>query len=338
MTRLKKTALFFILIGILSFYGFWMNNTEKKPIEIKPIQIKTLSTKKENISPKEPIEEKPVDILSKLRIATHTSSEGIVPSKEEVPNKILSSLSNKIAQQEIKAIVIKKKPPTTNKIIIKKEIVKKESSTKPIKSTVKKIQIIAIKKKAAKKHKVVVKKTIIKKEPNIKHKENNKRKVQIVATKKEIAKKSLSKPLIENKEIIQPKQRKNISREEEVILYNNKYANTLEVVNVSENFEINEEATLPDSYYFEPILAKKSQTNNAPLEFVDTLGVVNVSTKYESNFSVSQKVEIAKEGIVNISSASLETEEIKKLEFVDTLGIIEVSSDFETINATSYLD
>ena len=329
MTRLKKTALFFILIGILSFYGFWMNNTEKKPIEIKPIQIKTLSSKKENISPKEPIEEKPVDILSKLRIATHTSSEGIVPSKEEVPNKILSSLSNKIAQQEIKAIVIKKKPPTTNKIIIKKEIVKKESSTKPIKSTVKKIQIIAIKKKAAKKHKVVVKKTIIKKEPNIKHKENN---------KKEVAKKSLSKPLIENKEIIQPKQRKNISREEEVILYNNKYANTLEVVNVSENFEINEEATLPDSYYFEPILAKKSQTNNAPLEFVDTLGVVNVSTKYESNFSVSQKVEIAKEGIVNISSASLETEEIKKLEFVDTLGIVEVSSDFETINATSYLD
>ena len=130
-----------------------------------------------------------------------------------------------------------------------------------------------------------------------------------------------------------------LSREEEVALYNNTYANSLEVVNVSENFEIEEVNNhLPDSHYFEPIETPKTVKVNAPLEFVDKLGVVAVSGKYESNFSIPQKVELAQEGIVNISDASLETQELKKLDFVDTLGVVEISNDFETIQADSYLN
>ena len=111
-----------------------------------------------------------------------------------------------------------------------------------------------------------------------------------------------------------------------------------ELVNVSNSFEIKEENTLPDSHYFEPIKNLKNIENNAPLEFVKKLGVVTISDEYESNFIIPKKTELAKEGIVNFSSTSIETEELKKLEFVDTLGIIEVSEEFETINAKKYLD
>ena len=111
-----------------------------------------------------------------------------------------------------------------------------------------------------------------------------------------------------------------------------------ELVNISDSFEIKEENTLPDSHYFEPIKSLKTIENNAPLEFVEKLGVVTISDEYESNFIIPKKTELAKEGIVNFSSTSIETEELKKLEFVDTLGIIEVSEEFETINAKKYLD
>jgi len=102
--------------------------------------------------------------------------------------------------------------------------------------------------------------------------------------------------------------------------------------------KLNQENILPDSHYFEPIKSLKTIENNAPLEFVEKLGVVTISDEYESNFIIPQKTELAKEGIVNFSSTSIETEELKKLEFVDTLGIIEVSEEFETINAKKYLD
>ena len=94
----------------------------------------------------------------------------------------------------------------------------------------------------------------------------------------------------------------------------------------------------PDAHYFEPIKAEKTVKENTPLKFVETLGVVNVSNNYESTFAIPQKVELAKEGIVNISTASIETADMKKLEFVDTLGVIEVSTEFETIDAQNYLE
>lgn len=213
---------------------------------------------------------------------------------------ILSKLKNATKQSK-EAIVLSKKAQSKQVIT---------SQKKKIKKVVK--QKVVIKKKPRKKprKKIVVhkKKTIIKKEP------------------------------LQQKKILAQKVRKKLSREKEVFLYNEQYSNTLEVVNVSDNFEIKEENTLPDSYYFETPKKVKTPTKNAPLKFVKKLGVVTVSNKYEKEFMIPKKEELAKEGIVNINNASLETREMKDLSFVDKLGIVEVSQDFETIDADRHLN
>jgi len=59
---------------------------DRKPIKIEPIKI--VSNK-----------EKPLDIVSKLEVATKVSTEGLT-SSEEVSNKVLESLKETIAQQQ----------------------------------------------------------------------------------------------------------------------------------------------------------------------------------------------------------------------------------------------
>ncbi len=74
------------------------------------------------------------------------------------------------------------------------------------------------------------------------------------------------------------------------------------------------------------------------LPFVKKLGVVAISEEYESNFSIPKKIEIAKEGIVSIPTATTNTTEIENLEFVHPLEVVEVSEAFETIEADKYLE
>ena len=62
-----------------------------------------------------------------------------------------------------------------------------------------------------------------------------------------------------------------------------------------------------------------------------------MSNKYESNFAVPPKKELAKEGVVSMPTATVETEELKKLKFVEPLEVVEVSKEFETIEAHKYL-
>jgi len=113
----------------------------------------------------------------------------------------------------------------------------------------------------------------------------------------------------------------------------------LQVANVPTNFEIKEtQNRLPDSYYFEPIPEIENQNEDMPLNFVKKLGVVAVSDQYEANFTISKKIELAKEGIVTMPTTSLATEALEKLEFVETLGIIEISDSFESIEAKKYLE
>jgi len=74
------------------------------------------------------------------------------------------------------------------------------------------------------------------------------------------------------------------------------------------------------------------------MKFVKTLGVVEVSPAYEvANFEIPKKEELAREGIVNVGRASVETEALKKLDFVQTMGVVEISPKFETIEADKYL-
>jgi predicted Zn-ribbon and HTH transcriptional regulator len=59
---------------------------DRKPIKIEPIKIVSN-------------QEKPLDILSKLEVATKVSTERLT-SSEEVSNKVLESLKETIAQQQ----------------------------------------------------------------------------------------------------------------------------------------------------------------------------------------------------------------------------------------------
>ena len=62
-----------------------------------------------------------------------------------------------------------------------------------------------------------------------------------------------------------------------------------------------------------------------------------MSNKYETHFAVPPKKELAKEGVVSMPTATVETEELKKLKFVEPLEVVEVSKEFETIEAHKYL-
>jgi hypothetical protein len=250
---------------------------------------------------KQPITMKPL-VITPLKIKKETPL--IEEPIHQTPTSILSKL--KLATE------------TSKESVIKLEDKKNKTST-----SLKKI--IVTKKAIPKRKPTVLKKTKVKKV-----------KVNIIPTKK-ITLIQKANP-IEKKIRLLKEKTKQLTREEEVALYKSTYADKLEIVNVSQNFEINEEETLPDSYYFKPIENKKAQKSKAPLEFVAKLGVVSVSNKYENNFTVSKKVELAKEGIVNFSHTSIDTKDLQKLEFVDTLGVIEVSEDFETINAKKYLN
>jgi hypothetical protein len=291
-----------------------MIKEDKKPITIEPIKIET-STATQKLSLQKVEKEKPVDILSKLKVATKVSSEGIVPSKEEVSNKVLESLKKSIAKQEIdepievqaivKEVVMEKVVP---KRVVYKKVVHKKIATKRV---VKK-RVVTKKVKVAKKIKVA---KIIQKQPTIKHTQST----QIVQN---------AAPA--------PKRHSNLTREEEVALYHKKYASNLEVVNVSKPFVIKEKKSVPDSYYFEAPKPVKT-TNTNPTKFVKTLGVVAVSNAYETPLVIPKKVEVAKEGVVALPHAKVETEEMKKLRFVKPLAVVEVSKPFETIEADKYL-
>jgi len=314
-----------LLILTITLFIFILVKEDKKPIKIEPIKIENPSVT-QKLSSKEPEKEKPVDILSKLKVATKVSTEGIVPSKEEVSNKVLASLKESIEEQEIEEPVVAK--PIVKKPIVKKTIVKK---------------VVA---KRAVPKKVVQKKVVHQK---VVHKKNVHKKV---ATKKEIKKHLISKKVkvatnIKKKNIKEPLQvvknptkivrrESSLSREEEVALYHQKYSSGLEVVKVTKPFVIKEEKTVPDSHYFEP-QKPVEPTNPNPTKFVKTLGVVAVSKAYETPLVVPKKVEVAKEGIVEFPNAKLETEELKKLKFVKPLEVVEVSKPFETIEAKKYL-
>jgi len=303
---MQKIILFLILVIIFMLFAVWIQGNEKKPIEIKPIKIETLQVTQKVSTPKV-VKEKPIDILSKLKVASQAATEGIIPSKEEVSKKVLQSLKKTIAKQEIKETVIAK--PIVKKVVVKEVVLKKVIKKKIIAKKVK----IAQKRKPTKRAKVITKKNIIEKTPITKN-------VKIVNIPKSTQKVSSK-----------------LSREEEVSLYHKKYASTLEVVNISKPFEIKEEKNVPDSHYFKPQKPIATTTNTTPTKFVKTLGVVAISNAYETPLVVPKKVEVAKEGIVSFPNAKIETEEMKKLKFVDTLGVVEVSKDFETIEANKYL-
>ena len=233
-----------------------IETTEVQAIKIPPLRIKGESSLKNK-----QLVILPIEILSKLKIATEQSKEAIIPSKQEQSNKILASLENEISQQEIQTVIPKNIIP--KKVIIKKIIAKKKLTPKT-----KKVNV-------------------------------------------------LKKKIVSKKKRIRPKKRKYVQKTK----------------STSKIFKLKEEVLLADAYYFKPIEVVEKLNSPALLGFVETLGIVSVSEKYENEFSIPKKVEIEKEDIGHISSTNIE---MKNLEFADTLGVIYVSESFEITESKRY--
>ena len=157
-----------------------------------------------------------------------------------------------------------------------------------------------------------------------------------IVHKKKIVKKSKARKKIHKIKTTTKKPR--ISREEEVQHYRKAHKNGLEVVSESKVFEINDPTeSIPDSAFFDkpnPKINKPVEVNN----FVKTLGVIKKSKVYEvNNVEIEKKREEAKDGVVDISTATVETEELKKLKFVKPLEVTEVTQPFEASKAKEYL-
>lgn len=282
-------------------------NSADKLIVIPQLQIAS-TQKKPKINNE--IAQNPENILLKLKDAVEHAKT--VTAQEEA-KEVLATLkkrTDKIATSP------KKETKVSLKVIPKKKSIKKKSTKKKIKKE-RKID----KQQKPKNIKIPSTKEPKKRIPSlpIKISKSTKEPVQKKPTKQEM----------------QPKR----SREEEVALYKKQYGDNLEVVEVSQVFELEEsKAKLPDTYYFEPIPHETKETNPNPTKFVETLGVVEVSSEYEvSNVEIPKKKELATEGIVQLKNASPETEELKKLKFVKPLEVVEVSPEFETIDAEKYI-
>lgn len=303
MTKIQISLLLAVLLLIPITYSMLNKTTTPKVIEIP--QLKIVSKEKvEVIAP-----EAPSNILSKLKVAVTTSNEKSTPTKEEQAQEVLQALKKNIT-------LIK---PAKEKVV---KVVKKTMPTdkKPKQPIVKKINKKNIP-KYKKPQQEVIKIVKVQKQATI-----------TVTQKSQLPKKI---PVESNKAIVTPPK---LSREEELAQYYAKSRNGLEVVGESKLFKIERTtSSVPDTYYFEPIKESQPVKVNGPLQEVRTLGVVEVSKKYEVHSEIPQKVELAKEAKVDIASASIETEELKKLKFVDTLEVVEVSPEFETIEAEKYI-
>ena len=346
MTTVQKIVLLLIIILTSSLYlllsspdiekkekAIQEKAIQKNVIKIDPIKISAIEIEKKT--------KKPDELLSQLKAAARESRVGITEDKEEVSKLVLNALKKRLIEQELQRIETvsivkptKEEKKSDPKVVRKKKIVQK----RVIKKRVTKNKHLTKVKKVVKRKKVAKKRKIDKKRKNIKRK-----KVQKIASK---TKTSHTNKKVLNTKVQTPlattstppkKQRHKLTREEEVALYKRQHASSLEVVGVSKAFEIKEKSTTPDTQYFEPIKVEKEERHNAPLKFVKKLGVVAVSNKYESNFAVPPKKELAKEGVVSMPTATVETEELKKLKFVEPLEVVEVSKEFETIEAHKYL-
>jgi len=296
--------------------------TEKKVIVIAPIKIESTQNHDNSL-------DSPDIILSNLKVAVALAEEEEILSEEEEANEVLKNLQNSIdlpviTETKTKATNIAKKVETLaskKKILSHKHVPKKHIAKKPL----------------IKKHKAIKKKLVHKTKKQPKVKEKSIPKQHTITQENIITKKSIVQHQPVSQIVTPQRAVHRLSREEEVALYKQQHSQGLEVVGESKTFEIKDPTqSIPDEYYFK----KHNPKVNQPVElnqFVKTLGVVKVSKQYEVKSQIPQKVELAKDGVVDISTASVETEELKKLDFVKPLEVTEVSEAFEASKAKKYL-
>ena len=87
-----------------------------------------------------------------------------------------------------------------------------------------------------------------------------------------------------------------------------------------------------------PCIKKTIYKSTKPIGFVKTLGVVGKSEVYEvNNLVMDKKDKITNEGIANISTATIETDELKSLPFAKPIEVIKVTQPFEASEEKKYL-
>jgi len=324
LNNLQKGSLLIIFFLILISYFILKKlscKENQKSIHIPQLKIESKPTQLDEHS----------TILSILQSAVQKSRKSEDISEDERAREILAQLKNHIPSptEEIDAHILEELAKM-NSLIEVKSTDKKESSFKIIeKRKVEHRKKIIHKKRAVHKKKTVHKKRVVDKKRTI-HKKKIVHKKKVTHPKKIAEKKSINKkPLVQKS--------RQLSREEEVRAYQAKHQGELEVVSQSQVFEINEPKTKKtDSYYFK----QHDPSLNQPVElnrFVKTLGVVKISKVEEVSVTIPPKIELAQDNIVDISTASIETRELKKLQFVKPIEVVEVSEAFEASEAKKYL-
>ena len=292
-----------------------MSNIQKILFSLLLILISTsyFILKKPKIESKtEVIHIPPLKIEPEIKITEASNHNSNVDS----PSDILSTLRNAVTASKTKKELTEDERAKEILAQLKKSV---HSTENPKKLKIKRVKDKKLSKKVVKRV-IKPKKPVIKKKRIAIHKKVVNKKVihKKVVNKKVIHKKVVNRKVV-NKKVIHKKvvNRKRIAKTTKP---------KLEVVKASK----------PDSYYFEkndPTVDKTIESN----KFVETLGVVSVSKAEEVDFTIPQKVEQAQDGVVDIPSATIETEELKKLKFVKPIETIEVSKEFEASDSYKYL-
>jgi len=331
LNNFQKILLASILILIPISYLVLNKTTKESVIVIPPLEIETSSTPKNEIN-------SPDDILSTLQVAVSSADEGEILSQEEEASEVLEML-----QQNIQLPPMVEEPLPLATI---KEVSHKVATITPLPAKKSSVQKSIYKKTSTKRHlnkrtplkKHTIKRHIVKKETKVKRKHPKEKIVikKVKETTPNIILPTYQEPMVTTT-LLPQQPAHHLPREVEVALYQSQHANELEIVGESKAFEIKDPTqSIPDEHFFK----RHNPAVNQPVElnqFVQTLGVVKVSRQYEVQSKISKKVELARDGVVDIPTATVETEELKKLKFVKPLAVTEVSQPFEASQAERYL-
>jgi len=335
---LKNSILFLLFLTLLSaVYYLYLNTklaeTKSEPLAIEPITVlEKLKVNEEEeilLKLKEVIpqiieenklspEEEAIEILVKLEerlppISTETLAVTALASAivvKNAPKKIIKVV------EKPKVVTVKKKKPTKKKVVHKRKkiikrakIEKKHISKKRVvkrKKLLKKVKIVSTKNSLSEKEKQALKKSQLKLE------ECRERRIKLV--KKLNSKKS-------NKEI----KLGVVSDSYQLSKSERDSFKNLEVLSVSKPFAMEETPEIKNPRYI-----GNEIVDDKNLKFVETLGVVCVSTPYVDK-KLEEKIEVKEELLLERTpppSGKYSKEELEGLDFVQTLGVVETSKVF----------
>jgi len=305
LSTLNKILLLLLLIILLSVIYFFSISPIKPSIkpEIIPIHIEQL------VLPKAEKKDEEADILAQLEEASSLIQE-YEPSEEEEANEVFASLEESVQLEALAPLVV---APKVVSVISDK--VKKTKQVKKVRPKSQKHKIVKVTKRATIKKKIVV----------------QVKKPKVVIEKKRV-KKIVLAPLLEP---VAMKHKKISKRKESIALgvvseayvlseKEQKNFKNLELVGVSKAFSLEATPVIKSPQYIKEDSKKKLALDN--LSFVQTLGVMNVSKKYDENTVLEQKAkeDLRENGLKTV--AGLKKEDVSDLTPVKSLGVVDVSS------------